>query len=108
MRLHEICHQKRFSHLHYLIVSAPNNRNGKQNVGFKTKTLCVLFATWQMFLKIYESSYMENQGYKPLQINVLFDFSSINPHKMSHVFVILTKLSNIKDLTHLTNEIFNR
>ena len=42
-------------------------------------------------LKIYESSYMENNGYKPLQINVLFDFSSINPHKKSHVFVI-TKL----------------
>ena len=59
-------------------------------------------------LKIYESSYMENKGYKPLQINVLFDFSSINPHKKSHVFVILTKLSNIKDFTHLTNEIFNR
>ena len=51
MRLHEIYHQKRFSHLHYLIVSAPNNRNGKQNEGFKTKKLCVLFATWQMFWK---------------------------------------------------------
>ena len=24
--------------------------------------------------KIDESSYMENKGYKPLQINVLFDF----------------------------------
>ena len=49
--IHEICHQKRFSHLHYLIVSAPNNRNGKQNEGFKRKKLCVLFATWQMFWK---------------------------------------------------------
>ena len=59
-------------------------------------------------LKIYESSYMENKGYKPLQINVLLVFSSINPHKKSHVFVIFTKLSNIKYFTHLTNETFNR
>ena len=59
-------------------------------------------------LKIYESSYMENKGYKPLQINVLFDSSSINPHKKSHVFVFLIKSSNIKDFPHLTNEIFNR
>ena len=33
--------------------------------------------------EIYESSYMDNKGYKPLHIIVLFDFSSINPHKKS-------------------------
>ena len=58
-------------------------------------------------LKIYESSYMENKGYKPLQINVLFHFSSINPHKKSTYLLSLRNDLNSKGFTQVTNEIFN-
>ena len=49
-------------------------------------------------LKIYESSYMENKGYKPLQVNVLFDFSSINPHKNPTYLLSLLNLQTLRIL----------